>query len=170
MDGLKLYIERPPDETIHIQYHNGWTHDHYITNVVVFTPDGTIPMAYSKISRCIHDSQVAECGNICAELEKMFDEYGLCYVVDSGFGKIEKDFMVKSIQDDLSSDKTTHKEAKIDVKVKRGAKSMCQSAEWGMRGFQASFPRMKDCFNNKVIRMYVLLFNLSSWLVGINQI
>ncbi len=27
MDGLKLYIERPPDETIQSQYYNGWTYD-----------------------------------------------------------------------------------------------------------------------------------------------
>ncbi len=58
MVGLKLYIERPLDETIQFQYYNGWTHDHYITNVFVFTPDGTIPMAYFYLLECIHDSQV----------------------------------------------------------------------------------------------------------------
>ncbi len=54
---------------------------------------------------------------------------------------------------------------------------MQQSAEWGMRGFQASFPRMKDRFDYEecgerriVMKLYVLLFNLRSRLVGINQI
>ncbi len=54
---------------------------------------------------------------------------------------------------------------------------MWQLAEWGMRGFQASFPRMKDCFDYKehgeiqiVMKMNVLLFNLRSWLVGIEHI
>ncbi len=73
VDGLKLYIERPPDKTIQSQYYNGWTHDHYIKNVFVFTPDGTIPMAYFNVPGCIHESQVAEWGDIYAKLEAMFD-------------------------------------------------------------------------------------------------
>ncbi len=144
MDGLKLYIERPPDETTQSRYYNGWTHDHYVTNVFVFTPDGTIPMAYFNIPGCIHGSQVAEWGNIYTKFENMFDRYGVQCAVDSGFGKIDNDFMVKSTQDDLTSNKTTQQEAKLDVRMKRAATSMWQSAEWGMRGFQASFPRMKD--------------------------
>jgi len=70
-----------------------------------------------------------------------------------------------------------HQEAKLDVRIKRAATLMRQSAEWGMRGFQASFPRMKDCFDYEergerriIMIMYVLLFNLRSRLVGIDQI
>ncbi len=173
MDGLKLYIERPPDETIKSRYYNGWTHDHYVSNVFVFTPDGAIPMAYFNIPGCIHGSQVAEWGNIYTKFENMFDRYGVRCAVDSGFGKIDRDFMVKSTQDDLTSNKTTQQEAKLDVRMKRAATSMWQSAEWGMRGFQASFPRMKDCFEHRerriIMKMYVLLFNLTSRLVEINQ-
>ncbi len=132
MDGLKLYIERPPDETIKSRYYNGWTHDHYVTNVFVFTPDGTIPMAYFNIPGCIHDSQVAEWGNIYTKLETMFDRYGVQCAVDSGFGKIDRDFMVKSAQDGLTSNKTTQQEAKLNVRMKRAATSMWQSVEWGM--------------------------------------
>ncbi len=126
---------------------------------------------------CIYDSQVAEWGKIYAELEKLFDNYGVCCAVDLRFGKIAKDFFVKSTQDDLSSNKTTHKEAKLYVIVKRAAKSMQLLAEWGMSGFQASFPRIKDHFdyeehgaNQIVIKMYLLLINLRAWLVGMNQI
>ncbi len=93
MDGLKLDIERPLDETIQSRYYNGWTHDHYVTNVFVFTPDGTFPMTYFNIPGCIHGSQVAEWGNIYAKLEAMFDKYGVCCAVDSGVGKTERDFM-----------------------------------------------------------------------------
>ena len=107
----------------------------------------------------------------------MFDKYGVKCAVDSGFGNIERDFMVKSTQDDLTSSKTTCQEAQLDVRIKRAATSMRQSAEWGMKGFQASFPRMKDCLDYEehgeriiIMKMYVLLFNLRLWLAGINQI
>ncbi len=44
-------------------------HDHYITNVFVFTLDGTIiPMAYFNIPGFVHDSQVAEWGNIYVKI------------------------------------------------------------------------------------------------------
>ncbi len=134
-------------------------------------------MVYFNIPGCIHESQVAEWGNIYAKLETMFDKYGVQCAVDSGFGKIEKHLMVKPKKDDSNSNKTTCQEAKLDVRIKRAATSMQQSAEWGMRGFQASFPRMKYRFDYEesgetriIMKMYVLLFNLRSWLVGINQI
>ncbi len=41
------------------------------------------------------------------------------------------------------------KEERDDVREKRAATSMKQSAEWSIRGFQASFPKMKDCADNK---------------------
>ncbi len=62
----------------------------------VFTSDGTIPMTYFNIPGCIHDSQVAEWGNIYNKLEAIFDKYGVQCAVDSGFGKNESNFMVKS--------------------------------------------------------------------------
>ncbi len=99
------------------------------------------------ISGCIHDSHVAEWANIYAKLEKMFDNYGVHCAVDLGFGKTAKDFTVISTQDDLSSNNTTCKESKLNVKLERAATSMQQLAGWGMRGFQASFPRMNDCFD-----------------------
>ena len=63
-----------------------------------------------------------------------------------------------------------------DIAIARDATSMRQSAEWGMRAFQASFPRVKDCVlferkgRCKMIKMMLLLFNLQVKTVGINQI
>ena len=57
------------------------------------------------------------------------------------------------------------------------AKSMRQSAEWGMRSLQASFPRLKDRFiyekfgeRRVIMKMCLLVYNLHSRRVGINQI
>eukprot|EP00957_Ditylum_brightwellii_P140563 10709289-Ditylum_brightwellii.AAC.1 len=50
-------------------------------------------------------------------------------------------------------------------------------AEWGMRGFQGSFPHMKDRLvyeedgeHKRIIQLTVMLYNVRSRLVGINQI
>jgi hypothetical protein len=54
---------------------------------------------------------------------------------------------------------------------------MRQSAEWGMRAVQASFPRLKDTLpyeeygeRKHIVTSMLLLFNLRARLVGISQI
>ena len=61
--------------------------------------------------------------------------------------------------------------------MNREATSMRQSSEWGMRALQSSFPRLKDRMiyeemgeRKIILKMMVLLFNLRSRRVGINQI
>ena len=48
MDGLKLFLEQCGDTVIQNMFYNGWTHDHYVSSVLVFCPDGTIPIAAVK--------------------------------------------------------------------------------------------------------------------------
>ncbi len=40
-------------------FYNGWTHDHYVTNVFVLDSDETIPIFFN-IAGCVHDSLVAD--------------------------------------------------------------------------------------------------------------
>ena len=61
--------------------------------------------------------------------------------------------------------------------IARDATSMRQSAEWGMRAFQSSMPRIKDRMKfeergeHKVTLMVmILLYNLPARMVGINQL
>jgi hypothetical protein len=65
----------------------------------------------------------------------------------------------------------------IDREIARDATSMRQSAEWGMRAFQASMPRLKDRMiyeergERKVtLCAMILLYNLRANMVGINQL
>ena len=44
LDGLKLYLEPVNDSLIQNAYYNGWTHDSYIGNLFVFSPDGCIAL------------------------------------------------------------------------------------------------------------------------------
>ena len=64
MDGLKLTLEQSGDALIQECFYNGWTHYHYVSSVLCFCPDGTIPIAYVNIPGAVHDSQIADYGNI----------------------------------------------------------------------------------------------------------
>ena len=65
MDGLKLLLEQTGDSIIQERYYNGWTHDHYVSSVLCFCPDGTIPICYINIPGCVHDSQIA---SVCSKV------------------------------------------------------------------------------------------------------
>ncbi len=40
IDSLKLPVEESLDQDIENAMYNGWLHDHYISNILVFGPDG----------------------------------------------------------------------------------------------------------------------------------
>ena len=43
MDGLKVLLQQSGRFIIQLRFYNDWTHDHFVTNFIVFTPDGIIP-------------------------------------------------------------------------------------------------------------------------------
>ncbi len=72
MDGLKLYLQQAGSGEIQERFYNGWTHDHYVTSVFCFCPDGTIPIALFNVPGSVHDNQVAELGKIYQKLEQVY--------------------------------------------------------------------------------------------------
>ena len=131
MDGLKLLLEQAPESIIENRFYNGWTHDHYVGNVIVFCPDGTIPMACTNVPGCVHDSTIAEWGDIYEKLGSMFEDHGGLCTVDSAFCKKSNEFLLKSSQ--------ALPDSPEEFTVNEDATSMRQSAEWGMRALQGSF-------------------------------
>jgi len=71
MDGLKLTLQQSGDTLSRAGYYNGWTQDHYVSSVLCFCQDGTIPIAYINIPGSVHDSQIADYGNIYDKLESV---------------------------------------------------------------------------------------------------
>ena len=100
MDGLKLYLQQSGDVTIQNMYYNGWTHDHYVSSLFVFYPDGTIPIAAVNDLGSFHDSQIAEWGNVYQKLESVFEANGGQCVVDSAFAMTWFRSLIKSSQTD----------------------------------------------------------------------
>ena len=90
--------------------------------------------------------------------------------MDSAFDKCKRDYLIKSSN-------ITINDNRLEARRKNQATSMRQSSEWGMRGFQASFPRLKDPFYYEtsverclIMKLCILLYNVQTQKVGINQI
>ena len=83
------------------------------------------------------DSNIAIIGNIYNKLETIYNATGGKCTVDSAFARMSYPFLIKS-RNPLPD--TTFDE----IEVAKDATSMCQSSEWGVRVFQASFPCIKD--------------------------
>ena len=164
-NGLKLYLEcvgtqirednKNDDNASHMTFHhdhsefyNDWQHDYYVTNVFCFCPDGTVLIACFNVPGCVHDSQVAWWENIYNKLEIVWNSDGLKCVLDSAFRKVNREFLINSSRDYMTADAgITDEQLMIEnLQSKRAATSMRRSTEWGMRAFQASFPRVKDRF------------------------
>lgn len=85
MDGLKLTLQCSGDNTVQNNFYNGWTHDHYVSSVFVFCPDGTIPICCYNVPGSVHDSKIAEWGNIYQKLTNVYETTGAKCTVDSAF-------------------------------------------------------------------------------------
>jgi hypothetical protein len=97
--------------------------------------------------------------------------------VDSAFGSVERDFLLKLGQDLLGSSAPTCHKQNLEHQLRQQTTSAWQTAEWGMLSIQTSFPIIKDQFIYKeqgeqriVMKLLVLLYNMRAQIVGINQI
>jgi hypothetical protein len=177
IDWLKLSLQQSGNTKIQARYYSGWMHGHYVTSVFVFCPDGTFPIAFFNVPGSVHDSQVAHWGRVYDKLGAMYNDTSRKCTIDSAFGKVNRPFLIKSLQDYLVSTMATHKEQRLDIQRKQQATLMRQAAEWGMRTIQSSFPRLKDTFvyddtgeHPILMNMVRLLYNLRARTVGISQI
>jgi DDE superfamily endonuclease len=178
MDGLKLYLQQAGRKDgrgdVQNYFYNGWTHDHYVSNLFLFSPDGKIRKYFINAPGCWHDSTLANASGIYDDLDEIYHAHGGAQVVvDSAFSKDNRPSLVKSHQNivDRFGNIRDHGSRFRD------ATSVRQMAEWGMRGLQGSFPRLKDrlLYEDRgerkiIIHLVVLLFNYRASTVGINQI
>jgi hypothetical protein len=84
-----------------------------------------------------HDSYIAASGKLYEKLKSVFDATGGIAVVDSAFSKKRCPWMIKSGKERIG-------ETDLQATIRMQATSLCQSAKWGMRAIQGSFPRLKD--------------------------
>jgi hypothetical protein len=169
-DGLKLPIQPPANDVKQNKFYNGWKHGHFVTNVIVFAADGSIPCCALNAPGCLHDSTVADYGGLYEKLQEIYNVCGAMTVIDSAFSLTATDCFLKSSQ----TDPVGNAEAYM---VNRQATSVRQLAEWGMHQLQAKFPRMADKIKYEEngerrldISLMIRLYNHQVRRVGMNQI
>ena len=141
-DGLKILLQKAGDEQTQEAFYNGWKSGHYISNVFVFAPDGTIVMAMVNCPGSMHDSELASKGSpsIYDKIDMMYEQHGAVCVMDSAFATSNKPSIIKSKKRETI---TTTAQTPEEYEVLVQAVSMRQSSEWGMRALQGAFGRLK---------------------------
>lgn len=97
-------LKRPPMILCNLGSTTVWRSNHFVTAVLCFVPDCTIPAAFYNVPGYCHSSQVADWGMLYKKVESVFNETGLKFVIDSAFYNEHIHFLIKSSQDYL----TTH--------------------------------------------------------------
>ena len=83
LDGLKLTLEQAGDDDTQNAFYNGWTCDHYVSCLFLFTPDGRIRAAYLNAPGSWHDSTNALFSGIYKKVDWLYQQTGGQVVVDS---------------------------------------------------------------------------------------
>jgi hypothetical protein len=173
MDGLKIMMQQAGDSDTQNMFYNGWKCDHYISNLFLFSPDGRICACYFNAPGSVHDSTMAELSGIYNKIDLIYRQTGAKVVVDSAFAKKGRPSLIKSNADNIDG----QGRARQSNLINREATSVRQLSEWGMRGLQGSFPRLKDRIpyeergeRKQLLQLVVLLFNYRTEKVGFNQI
>jgi hypothetical protein len=171
MDGLKIPIQRSGDELTQNAYYNGWLHAHFVGCVIAFAPSGIIVACTLNAPGSWHDSFIAQNGGLYDVLRAVFNTTGGKGVVDSAFSKKFCPFLIKS-------GNRKPGESALETTIRRQATSFRQSAEWGMRAIEGSFPRLKDKLllsdtiedRNVFLHAITMLHNFRTRRVGLNQL
>ncbi|KAG8918197.1 hypothetical protein FRC02_002548 [Tulasnella sp. 418] len=176
LDGLKVPIGASSDPEIENQNYNGWLHNHFVSNVFLFSSEGIIIAASLNCPGSWHDSRVAtpiyEKLRSCTPLD-------FSVAADTAFPRGPQ-----SIQNRIRAplkagqrlpDDPVEREAAL--KYSRQLTSYRQTAEWGMRTIQGSFSRLKlpldanDAAKRaKILEVVTRLHNVRTARVGRNQI
>jgi hypothetical protein len=175
-DGLKVLLQKAGNNGKQNAFYSGWKTDHFITNLFVFAPDGTIIMCMLNCPGSMHDSELASMGNpsIYQKIDSLFEKYGTKCVMDSAFSTRDRQSIIKSVQRDAVYITAENVEEAL---VLEDAKSVRQSAEWGMRALQGSMPRLKARWSYEErderlvgLTLLVLLYNYKANTMDLNQI
>lgn len=176
MDGLKIKIQCPGyrnGSNVQSHYYNGWTLEHCLSNLFVFSPDGKIRQAYLNCPGTTHNSAMASMSGVYASLDDVFERTGAKTVVDLAFTARNLDSLMKTTSEKFDAEGNIRR----DLTKQNQAKSVCVLSEWGLNGFQSSFPCVKDQVRYKErgerkiqLICLVLLYNFRASTIGFNQI
>ncbi len=139
--------------------------------VFAFSPSGNIAACTVNAPGSWHDSFIVENCGIYANLESVNETTGGKAAVDSAFS-------LKRCQFLINSGKKKHRKTALERRMRHQATFHHQSAEWGMRALQGSFPGLKNCIiyfddmadRKLFLHLVPMIYNFWTEFVGLNQI
>jgi hypothetical protein len=108
-----------------------------LSNLFVFAPDGKIIFCILNAPDSLHDSTLADWSNLYNILNVIYEKNGGRCCMDSAFASLGNPSVIKSSENVCNASNPKEMLEMIQ------ATSVRQSAEWGMRALQSSFPRIK---------------------------
>ena len=136
--SLKLYLQHAGDSSIQSRFYNGWKHNHFVTNIFAFAPDGSIIAYTLNAPGTWHDSTLAHWGSMYSKLQKCWEDHHGKVLMDSAFASNMYEFIIQSSQNAPTT------EGRQAMLLGQQATSCRQAAEWGTQGLQCSFERLND--------------------------
>ncbi|SJK97335.1 uncharacterized protein ARMOST_00587 [Armillaria ostoyae] len=176
MDRLNLPVQESHDTEIENATFNGWLHDYFVSSVFTFGASGEIIACNLNAPGSWHDSRVTQ-----PIYEKLRTETleGYYLITDTAFPH-DTDQIHGCIHAPMKKGTRLPGNALERAEMlafDRQLLSLRQAAEWGNHALQGSFGRpyiplqisYHDC-RGDLLEICVCLYQLRTWLVGINQI
>ena len=129
--------------------YTGWKSGTYISNLFAFAPDGTIVYSVTNYPGSQHDSALAADSGFYDTLAKM--PPGRAIATDTAFRR-SGDMIGKIVRGSKNLEARQG-----SVRFETQVVSFRQSAEWGMRGFQAMNPRLLNLMPADAVERALLL-------------
>ncbi|KAF8825653.1 hypothetical protein HHX47_DHR6000194 [Lentinula edodes] len=176
IDGLSFLSQVSDDPEIENATYNGWKTDHRISNVLVFSPKGTIIDTVLNAPGSWHDAHTAR--PIFEHLDSSVPD-GFYLVSDTAFPRGPQSIKGRTRAPLKGGEQIPANVAEQEhlLSFNRQLLSFRQTAEWGMRIMQGSFGRLRvpldinsDESHLRLLELCCRLFNVRSNCVGINQI
>lgn len=173
VDGLAIPVRCSEDEKMQSANYSGYHHDTMINNVFAFSAEGMIIFACLNFPGSWHDGQV--CVSLVNHAQCHLGDFAMC--VDQAFPR--KGLMTGKFVGPLS--RRTRRRLSDIVKenlmrLHSRYVSLRQGSEWGMRGLQGTFARLRVRLSEDQNKRYQLLYciallhNFRTYYVGLNQI
>jgi hypothetical protein len=159
LDGLQLTCNNHTNRLIQNAFYNGWKCDTFISNILVFAPDGTIFFAVVNFPGSYHDSKVA------VPVYEMLEHHtpDNCFLLgDIAFQNQPK--ILTTLKSNQRSDDA--EERKLQNIRHQEVTSARQIVEWGNGQLQKTFTRLQEElrgsdseYNERLILICIYLLN-----------
>lgn len=173
MDGVSIPTECTAEENEQNAMYDGYTCDTTVNNVLAYGPDGKVFLSALNFPGSWTDGKLS--AHFIEFIKRKIGRYKIC--VDQGFPRQGEAYGILVGPISRRTARGLHRDVRdYLLKISNIHTSLRQASEWGMRGLQGSFPRLKKRLPSDktrrrlVLEAIVFVHNLRTDIVGKNQI